>query len=213
MLKKISIVWLFLWVFMLDLSADYPAVDGNQYKRFVESVEYRQLCDASTLATITLSDGTKWNFHTQKENDRSLYFFQQDIVAGEEVLLDIAPDSLYYRIFCQEASFAYLITIDKETFMLQNSFPYIEKIDKILVEEGGWFSSPKYVYYIYLSDDSIWVKNYMLSDLKVGDRLIITQSFFNDFEYWDLININGRDKNGYDGRIERYLRSLNVSCN
>ncbi len=187
MFNKVSLFIVLLFSVCLSLFADEPAIDRNQYRLYIESVNYTDH-NNGVLAFLTLSNGSTWKFKTKVDQDQILYNFQKEMQPGCEVTLNVA-DYPTYEISSDGNSF-YSISIDKDTFSNLDQFPVVVKIEERSGKRFMWIF-PTTEYHVFLSDNSHW-KSSDLSFIQEGDPIIISRQNLKEFESWYLFNVTGK---------------------
>lgn len=211
MLKKLLLMSFSLVTLGSVIMADNEsiAVDRDQYRRYVEAVTLQE-SNNSIHAFVTLSDGSKWKLHLDNEQQEVLESFEKIMQPETEVVLDINRNTPYYRISSGEDN-SYVVEITNDT-KKSDAFPVVIKLETSLNKKTLCIF-PSYTQDLYLSDNSHWKSN-TVYPFKVGDPVIVSRRSVDNFDKWNLINLNGSIelaiKFYFDHRIATNYHPVNV---
>ncbi|MFA6916100.1 MAG: hypothetical protein WC222_06865 [Parachlamydiales bacterium] len=182
MLNKITLLLVLLITFALNLCADTISVDGNQYRRYVKSVDYSYEMKG-IVVHLTLSDDTQ---ATARLNYQWCNYgeIEKMLAIGNELFTYFSGRKLILYTPDFKTKF------DMLTFYLNiNSpavYPQVINIEKVPLE-NSWFWEKEY--YVYLSDNSIW-KTTSRIPFVIGDRILVSLTKSSD--KWCLSRPNDR---------------------
>lgn len=168
----------------------------DDYRRYVESVSF-EADGEDLIAQIQMDDGTCWKFVTDAYDEELLYQFQEDVLPGSEVYLEILDNTKLFLLTVKSIDRdylynSYLVSLTQESTQL---LPQIVRIEKYSKLNSGEYEE-NYGYRLTLSDGSIWKFEKipgLIKSWKTGDRVFITCWLF---KYWKCLNI---DAPYYDG--------------
>lgn len=171
----------------LSFCDEQSSASQNDYRRYVKHVTSEKSGN-NTVALITLSDESTWNFAPPPEKESLLFDLEKDFYEGNEAVIMLEKNS--YRLAVTSArkqGVSYLVGLTKTT---KAQLPYITKIKEVKLPDAGWFSSSFY-FSFELSDGSAWELTpsawYGCLDIlkwSEKDRIIVTKQY----NHWNLIN-------------------------
>jgi hypothetical protein len=137
-----------------------------------------------------LSDQTDW-IATHSD----LTTATEPLKVGAEVFLS----STAFKTVDEEFWIEYESAGFSKCFLTRHSLrhlPTVKEVHRICTMEPGWFTPGEYIYVIELSDGSKWkkitdeAKTEFLRNWKCGDRIILAPTEKNNFNTWNIYNID-----------------------
>ncbi|MFA6916101.1 MAG: hypothetical protein WC222_06870 [Parachlamydiales bacterium] len=182
MLNKLLLLLAFLFTLTANIHAenrtniqsDGITIDGNQYRRYVKSVDYSYEMKG-IVVHLTLSDDTQWIARFYYERSDDLDKVEKLLAIGTEIFL---RSNFGRRILVdsQLCDSPYDLLSFYQKIYTSHSFPQVIKIEERRLE-GSWFYKKEY--YLFLSDNSIW-KTTSKIPFNIGDHILVSLTKNND---------------------------------
>jgi hypothetical protein len=180
------LIVIFTFLFISHIYAD----DYHHTITAIDVFNIQLTTGKTPITQFTLSNGTKWII-----DHKSRFTGQKPFEVDTELFIypNLKPslgglDDFTIRFLDEEGNKKAIPAwvMDSSCNKLQS----ITKIEKVLVQEGGWFTSNEYDYYIYLSDNTMWkaAKNSDVSRWKIDDKILVS-ALDPSFEKWVVINV------------------------